>query len=107
MEPSAAVSSLGHYCGVAGIRSADPIDIPKALFYMLFSLQHRGQESCGVAWEEDGEWRSKRELGMVAPVLGGYLQEQHPSRLGIGHVRYATAGGSGRAERPADRRGLQ
>src|SRR5208283_4199381 len=35
------------------------------------------------------------DLGMVAPVLGGYLQEQHSSRMGIGHVRYATAGGGG------------
>ena len=61
---------------------------------MLFSLQHRGQESCGIAWEEEGAWRSRRELGMVAPVLGKYLQEIHPSRLGIGHVRYSTAGGS-------------
>jgi amidophosphoribosyltransferase len=62
---------------------------------MLFSLQHRGQESCGIAWEEGGDWRSKRDLGMVAPVLGKYVQENHPSRLGIGHVRYSTAGGSG------------
>jgi amidophosphoribosyltransferase len=90
MEPC-----LGHYCGVAGIRSAEPIDIPRILFYMLFSLQHRGQESCGIAWEEGGEWRSRRELGMVAPVLGRYLQEAHSSRLGIGHVRYSTAGGAG------------
>jgi len=95
MEPSAhTASSLGHFCGVAGIRSPDPVDIPRALFYMLFSLQHRGQESCGIAWEEEGKWRSRRELGMVAPVLGRYLQESHPSRLGIGHVRYATAGGT-------------
>jgi amidophosphoribosyltransferase len=88
-------SSLGHFCGVAGIRSPNPIDIPKTLFYMLFSLQHRGQESCGIAWEEGGEWRSKRELGMVAPVLGKYLHETHSSSLGIGHVRYSTAGGAG------------
>lgn len=87
--------SLGHFCGVAGVRSPDPLDIPKTLFYMLFSLQHRGQESCGMAWEEGGEWHSKRDLGMVAPVLGKYVQENHPSRLGIGHVRYSTAGGSG------------
>jgi amidophosphoribosyltransferase len=87
--------SLGHYCGVAGVRSPDLLDIPKTLFYMLFSLQHRGQESCGMAWEEGGEWRSRRELGMVAPVLGRYVQENHPSRLGIGHVRYSTAGGAG------------
>ena len=62
---------------------------------MLFSLQHRGQESCGIAWEEGGEWRSRRDLGMVASVLGKYVQESHSSRLGIGHVRYSTAGGSG------------
>jgi amidophosphoribosyltransferase len=87
--------SLGHYCGVAGIRSSNPLDIPKTLFYMLFSLQHRGQESCGMAWEEEGEWRSKRDLGMVSAVLGRYIQESHSSRLGIGHVRYSTAGGTG------------
>jgi amidophosphoribosyltransferase len=92
---AAELRSLGHYCGVAGVRSSDPLDIPKTLFYMLFSLQHRGQESCGIAWEEGGEWRSRRDLGMVSSVLGKYLQESHPSRLGIGHVRYSTAGGAG------------
>jgi len=88
-------ASLGHECGVAGVFSPDPADIPKTLFYMLFSLQHRGQESCGLAWEEDGQWKSRRDLGMVAPVLGRFVQEQHASRLGIGHVRYSTAGGAG------------
>jgi amidophosphoribosyltransferase len=62
---------------------------------MLFSLQHRGQESCGIAWEEEGKWRSRRDMGMVAPALGRYVQECHLSSLGIGHVRYSTAGGSG------------
>jgi amidophosphoribosyltransferase len=87
-------ASLGHFCGVAGVRSHDPLDLPKILFYMLFSLQHRGQESCGLAWEEEGGWKSRRDLGMVSSVLGRYVQECHPSRLGIGHVRYSTAGGS-------------
>jgi amidophosphoribosyltransferase len=87
--------SLGHYCGVAGVRSHESLDIPKTLFYMLFSLQHRGQESCGLAWEEGGQWHSRRDMGMVASVLGKYVQDSHSSRLGIGHVRYSTAGGSG------------
>lgn len=94
-QSEAGDQSLGHFCGVAGVRSPDPLDIPKTLFYMLFSLQHRGQESCGMAWEEEGRWWSKRDLGMVATVLGKYVQESHPSHLGIGHVRYSTAGGSG------------
>lgn len=88
-------ASLGHECGVAGVFSPVPADIPKTLFYMLFALQHRGQESCGMAWEEGGSWRSHRDLGMVAPVLGRYAQETHESRMGIGHVRYSTAGGAG------------
>ncbi|HET7838940.1 MAG TPA: class II glutamine amidotransferase, partial [Rectinemataceae bacterium] len=89
------MESLGHHCGVAGVYSPDPSNIPETLFYMLFSLQHRGQESCGIAWEEDGSWRSRKDLGMVAPVLGRFVGEDHSSRLGIGHVRYSTAGGAG------------
>jgi amidophosphoribosyltransferase len=87
--------SLGHECGVAGVFSPDPTDIPRTLFYMLFSLQHRGQESCGIAWEEGEAWKSHRDLGMVAQVLGRFVQEHHLSRIGLGHVRYSTAGGSG------------
>ena len=86
---------LRHHCGVAGLFSPEPINIPERLFYMLFSLQHRGQESCGIAWEEEGSWKSRRELGMVAPALGSFLAENRRSRLGIGHVRYSTAGGGG------------
>jgi len=89
------MESLGHYCGIAGVRSPDQRNIPEILFYMLFSLQHRGQESCGVAWEENNLWCGRKDLGMVAPALGSMLAETHPSRLGIGHVRYSTAGGSG------------
>jgi amidophosphoribosyltransferase len=89
------MESLGHHCGVAGVRSSDPRNVPEILFYMLFSLQHRGQESCGVAWEEHGEWKGNKALGMVAPALGHLVGEAHASRLGIGHVRYSTAGGGG------------
>jgi len=89
------MEGLGHHCGVAGIFAPEAQNIPELLFYMLFSLQHRGQESCGIAWEEEGVWRSKKDVGMVAPNLSGFAAERHPSKLGIGHVRYSTAGGSG------------
>lgn len=89
------MEGLGHHCGVAGIFAVEAQNLPELLFYMLFSLQHRGQESCGVTWEEGGTWRSRRDLGMVAPTLGGFTAERHPSQLAIGHVRYSTAGGSG------------
>jgi amidophosphoribosyltransferase len=89
------MENLGHHCGVAGVFSAEPANVPESLFYMLFSLQHRGQESCGVAWSEDGTWQSRKDLGMVAPVLGKLVGERHASRVGIGHVRYSTSGGCG------------
>jgi amidophosphoribosyltransferase len=102
MEPDeiahdSSAGALRHHCGVAGLYSPTPINIPERLFYMLFSLQHRGQESCGAAWEENGAWSSRKELGMVAPGLGPFLVEERRSRLGIGHVRYSTAGGGGLA----------
>lgn len=89
------MESLGHHCGVAGIYTSRPQNLPELLFYMLFSLQHRGQESCGITWSEGDTWRAKKDEGMVTPVLGSFVGEHHESRLGIGHVRYSTAGGAG------------
>ncbi|HSV56868.1 MAG TPA: amidophosphoribosyltransferase [Magnetospirillaceae bacterium] len=88
-------ASLGHQCGVAGIWSASPIDIPSALFFMLFALQHRGQESAGIVWEEDGAHRADRRLGMVSGAADRWLAGGIASGGGIGHVRYSTAGGGG------------
>jgi amidophosphoribosyltransferase len=66
--------------------------MPELLFYGLFSLQHRGQESAGIAYHRHGSIRSYRSVGMVTNALSHYLSEEHPSRVGIGHVRYSTQG---------------
>ena len=66
--------------------------MPEILFYGLFSLQHRGQESAGIAYHRHGRIRSYRSVGMVTNALSHYLSEDHPSRVGIGHVRYSTQG---------------
>lgn len=86
-----------HHCGVAGLWSDKPIDLPERLFYMLFSLQHRGQEGAGVCYldEATGTMELHKDSGMVASVLGRFLGGQRESRVGIGHVRYSTSGGSG------------
>jgi amidophosphoribosyltransferase len=83
---------IGHFCGVAGITAAREINIPEKLFYPLFSLQHRGQESAGIAYNNKGQLIFYKDLGMVSNVLTHYLHEDHPSRVGIGHVRYSTQG---------------
>lgn len=64
------------------------------LFYGLFSLQHRGQESAGIAYRKDGSLVAYKNLGMVATVLSRYLREERFSNVGIGHVRYSTHGGN-------------
>ncbi|MCD6122412.1 MAG: amidophosphoribosyltransferase [Spirochaetales bacterium] len=83
-----------HFCGIAGIFSKKEINIPEKLFYALYSLQHRGQESCGIAYRKHNHITAYKDLGMVTTVLSHYLKEDHPSHAGIGHVRYSTHGGS-------------
>lgn len=87
-------SKPGHYCGIAGIYSREQINIPEKLFYTLFSLQHRGQESAGVSYIKNGEIKTYKDLGMVPAVLARYLQLERSSNIGIGHVRYSTRGGN-------------
>ena len=84
--------AIRHHCGVMGISSGADANIPELLFYGLFSLQHRGQESAGIAYHRHGRIVSYRDVGMVASALSHYLEESHPSRVGIGHVRYSTHG---------------
>lgn len=83
-----------HHCGVAGFHEVRPANVPEKLFYALFSLQHRGQESCGISYLKEDRLVAYKDLGMVSDVLQRYLQLERPSRVGIGHVRYSTHGGN-------------
>ena len=86
--------SLRHHCGVVGIFNANQDTIPEKLFYGLFSLQHRGQESAGISYRKNGNLVVYKDLGSVGAVLSRYLQEPRHSSVGIGHVRYSTRGGN-------------
>lgn len=86
--------SLVHHCGVAGFFSKEPDNLPEKLFYSLFSLQHRGQESAGISYRENGKTVTYKDLGMVSTVLSRYLTKERPSNAAIGHVRYSTRGGN-------------
>jgi len=85
---------IGHYCGVVGLFSQEETNIPETIFFPLFSLQHRGQESCGIAYKKGNDIVAYKDLGMVSTVLSKYLQEKKLSKIGIGHVRYSTQGGN-------------
>ncbi len=68
--------------------------MPERLFYPLYALQHRGQEAAGITYRKADHLVTYKDLGLVSQVLSHYLHEDHPSSLGIGHVRYSTTGGS-------------
>ncbi len=93
-------TGLGEECGVFGAYDMDGGNIAPTVYYGLFALQHRGQESCGIAVTDTyGERKvsSKKGLGLVNEVFDSETLSGLKGNLGVGHVRYSTAGGS-RAE---------
>ncbi len=85
-------------CGVFGVYDFDGKDVSSTIYYGLFALQHRGQESCGIAVSDTkgpkGKVISHKDMGLVNDVFNSEILEQLKGNIGIGHVRYSTAGGS-------------
>ncbi|MCK4796554.1 MAG: amidophosphoribosyltransferase [Spirochaetes bacterium] len=89
------ISKLNEECGVFGISLKEPSsEIISKLYLGLFALQHRGQESCGIAYQNGESIELIKRPGLVSGVFFKSLPFDAVSRLGIGHVRYSTAGAS-------------
>ena len=90
----------GEECGVFGIYDFDGNDIAQTIYYGLFALQHRGQESCGIAVSDTegpkGKVDSCKGMGLVNEVFDAEKLENLHGNIGVGHVRYSTAGASTR-----------
>ena len=88
---------LHEECGVFGVYSPRNYDIAKAVYYGLYALQHRGQESCGIVVNDDGLFFSHKDIGQVSNVFNSKnLGELPYASMAIGHVRYGTTGGNSR-----------
>ncbi len=87
-------------CGVFGIYDLCGKDVAPTIYYGLFALQHRGQESCGIAVSDTGGPKGKvlscKGMGLVNEVFTGEALEKLKGDIGVGHVRYSTAGASTR-----------
>ena len=84
---------LHEECGVFGIYSQETADLAGLVYYGLFSLQHRGQESAGMVINDDGVFNSYRDVGLVNDVFTPErLQALGGGNIAVGHVRYATTG---------------
>ena len=96
-EFSRVSTGLGEECGVFGAYDMDGHDVAPSIYYGLFALQHRGQESCGIAVTDTNGQRkvlSKKGLGHVNDVFDEETLQELKGNLGVGHVRYSTAGGT-------------
>ncbi len=85
-------------CGVFGIFLRKKANVAKSIYYGLNALQHRGQESAGMAvcdtYGEKGNIKAYKGMGLVSEVFHEDTIRALPGNIGIGHVRYSTTGGS-------------
>ncbi|MBI4361627.1 MAG: amidophosphoribosyltransferase [Euryarchaeota archaeon] len=85
-------------CGIVGVSLREPLEPHRAaysLYYGLYALQHRGQESAGIVVSRDGEGsRISKGMGMVPHIFAPDDLKRLQGNVGIGHVRYSTTGSS-------------
>jgi amidophosphoribosyltransferase len=91
------VVSLHESCGVFGVYAPNE-DVARLTFFGLFALQHRGQESAGIAATDGRHIRVYAEMGLVSHVFDEEALSQLTGNIAIGHNRYSTTGSS----RPAN-----
>ena len=91
---------LKEECGVFGMYDFDRKDVAGTIYYGLLALQHRGQESCGIAVSDTagpkGKVASVKEMGLVNEAFHTENIGKLKGDIGVGHVRYSTAGSSTR-----------
>src|SRR3989440_8870872 len=78
-------------CGVFGIRSIER-DVARLSYFGLFALQHRGQESAGIAVSDGGRLTVLRDMGLVTQVFDEQKLRGLRGEVAIGHTRYSTTG---------------
>jgi amidophosphoribosyltransferase len=81
-------------CGVFGVYAPEH-DVARLAYFALYALQHRGQESAGIATGEKGYITTQRDLGLVSQVFDERSLRALTGEAAIGHVRYSTTGRSG------------
>jgi amidophosphoribosyltransferase len=85
---------LHEECGVFGIFNNDKYDVARLTYHGLYALQHRGQESAGIAVNDEGTILQHKDMGLVPEIFNDVVLNHLKGRIAIGHVRYSTTGGS-------------
>ena len=94
-DTKAPFDGMHEECGVFGVYSSETRDVAHTVYYGLFALQHRGQESAGIAVAYANKIQYYKGMGLVSEVFsGGKLDTLPQGDIAIGHVRYSTTGAS-------------
>ncbi|MBE7381323.1 MAG: amidophosphoribosyltransferase [Leptolyngbya sp. SIO1E4] len=80
-------------CGVFGVYAPSE-DVATLTYFGLFALQHRGQESAGIAAFDQGNLHSHKHMGLVSQVFDDAILKELPGQFAVGHTRYSTTGSS-------------
>lgn len=84
------LEKLREECGVFGVYNTDDAtDAARIIYYGLYALQHRGQQSCGIAVNDDGTIVHHKDSGIVPDVFNDTMLNHLKGSAGIGHVRYS------------------
>lgn len=84
--------TLNEYCGVFGMLDTQAQAMGQTLYYGLYALQHRGQESCGMAVFDNHQFRIHKDMGLVNQVFQEHVLKGLTGQIGVGHTRYSTTG---------------
>jgi len=84
---------IGEKCAVFGVYGKG-LDVARISFFGLFALQHRGQESSGIATADGEILKLHKGMGLVSQVFNDQLIESLKGHIAVGHNRYSTAGGT-------------
>lgn len=84
---------IGEECGVFAVYDPEG-DAAGSAYYGLYALQHRGQESCGIAVNKDRVITHYKDMGLVNDVFNEEILEKLQGNMAVGHVRYSTTGES-------------
>lgn len=91
------MAELREECGVFGVFCTETNPVAQTTYYGLYSLQHRGQESCGIVVNDDGVFNYYKDIGLVNDVFTAErLASLGEGNMAIGHVRYGTTGATDR-----------
>ena len=92
------IGNIHEECGIVGIYAKEKSDLHKLAYYGLYALQHRGQESSGIAASNGSDIKCIKDMGLVSEVYTPeILDSLSDSKIAIGHNRYSTTGSSVRS----------